>query len=62
MEEILSKTLIVVVAIKRGSKKLIIWWTKMDNGGLILEPFIIYVLTRILFQSILQLLIENSCS
>ena len=61
-EQILSKTLMVVVAIKRGPKKLITWWTKIDNGGLILEPFIIYVLTIILFQSVLQLLIENSCS
>jgi hypothetical protein len=47
----LSKTLMVVVAIKRGSKELTTWWTKIDSNGLILEPFIIYILTRILFQN-----------
>ena len=60
-EQILLKTLMVIVVIKRGSKELTTW-TKIDNGRLILEPLIIYVLTRILFQSVLQLLIENSCS
>jgi len=50
-EQMLSKTLVVVVAIKKGSKELTTWWTKVNSSGLILEPFITYVLTRILFQN-----------